>query len=100
MEDERRLYVLREKQQEHERELCKEKLEAELLVAEKKLDMEKTAVSSTTKLRKLKITPFKGTVMISLCYFFASYVSRDTILCNPDLVVQCGLLDDPRLKAC
>ena len=32
-----------------------------ILVAEKKLEMEKTAVSSTTKLPKLKITPFKGT---------------------------------------
>ena len=31
------------------------KLEAELLVAEKKLEMEKAAVSSTTKLPKLKI---------------------------------------------
>ena len=30
-------------------------------VAKKKLEMEKTAVSSTTKLPKLKITPFKGT---------------------------------------
>ena len=39
LEDERRLYVLREKQQEHERELWREKLEAELLV------------SSPTKLR-------------------------------------------------
>ena len=38
----------------------KEKLEAELLVAEKKLEMEKAAVSNTTKLPKLKITPFKG----------------------------------------
>ena len=37
------------------------KLEAELLVAEKKFEMEKTAVSSTTKLPKLKITTFKGT---------------------------------------
>ena len=53
LEDERRLYVLREKQQEHERELWKEKLEAELLVAENKLEMEKTAVSSTPKLPKL-----------------------------------------------
>ena len=61
LEDERRLYVLREKQQEHERELWKEKLEAELLVAEKKLEMDKTAVSSTTKLPKLKKTSFKGT---------------------------------------
>ena len=32
-----------------------------ILVAKKKLEMEKTAVSSTTKLPKLKITPFKGT---------------------------------------
>ena len=37
------------------------KREAELLVAEKKLEMEKAAVSSTTKLPKLKITTFKGT---------------------------------------
>ena len=37
------------------------KLEAELLVAEKKLEMEKAAVSSTTKLPKLKITTFKDT---------------------------------------
>ena len=41
----------------------------------------------------------------SCCYdiivlFFASYTSRDTILCNPDLVVSRALLDDPRLKAC
>ena len=61
LEDEWRLYVLREKQQEHECELWKEMLEAELLVAEKKLEMEKTAVSSTTKLPKLKITSFKRT---------------------------------------
>lgn len=41
MEDERRLCELRERQQNHERELWKEKLEAELRVAEKKLEMEK-----------------------------------------------------------
>ncbi|KAL9958493.1 hypothetical protein ACROYT_G035513 [Oculina patagonica] len=61
MEEERRLCELRERQQNHERELWKEKLEAELQVAEKKLEMEKTAVSSTTKLPKFKMTPFKGT---------------------------------------
>lgn len=61
MEDERRMYVLRKEQQEHERELWMEKLEAGLLAAEKKLGMEKTAVSSTRKLTKLKITPIKGT---------------------------------------
>ena len=32
-----------------------------ILVAEKKLEMTKTAVSSTTKLPNLKITAFKGT---------------------------------------
>ena len=32
-----------------------------ILVAEKTLEMEKTAVSSTTKLPKSKITAFKGT---------------------------------------
>ncbi|KAL9982129.1 hypothetical protein ACROYT_G010935 [Oculina patagonica] len=61
MEDEWRRCELRERQQNHERELWKEKLEAELRVAEKKLEMEKTAVFSTTKLPKLKMTPFKGT---------------------------------------
>ncbi|KAL9986996.1 hypothetical protein ACROYT_G001230 [Oculina patagonica] len=61
MEDERRLCKLRERQQNHERELWKEKLQEKLRVAEKKLEMEKTAVSSTTKLPKLKMTPFKGT---------------------------------------
>ena len=61
MEDEKRLYELLERQQQHEREWWKEKLEGELRVAEKKLEMEKTAVSSSTKLPKLKITPFKGT---------------------------------------
>lgn len=52
---------LRERQQGQERELWKERLEAELREAEKKVVMEKTAVSSTTKLLKLNITPFKGT---------------------------------------
>ena len=60
IEDKRRLYELREKQQ-HEREWWKQKLEGELRVAEKKLEMEKTTVSSSTKLPKLMITPFKGT---------------------------------------
>ena len=53
---------MRTKQQEHERELWKEKLEDEVnTCSKKKLEMEKTAVSSTTELPKLKITPFKGT---------------------------------------
>ena len=61
MEDEKRLYELQERQQQHEQEWWKEKLEGELQVVEKKLEMEKTAVSSSTKLPKLKGTPFKGT---------------------------------------
>ena len=60
MEDKRRLNKLRERQQQHKQEWWKEKLKGELRVAEKKLEMEKTTVSSTTKLPKLKITPFKG----------------------------------------
>ena len=50
-----------QKTQQHEQEWWKEKLEGELRVAVKKLEMEKTAVSSSTKLPKLKITPFKET---------------------------------------
>ena len=60
IEDERQLYELCDRQQQHKRERGKEKLEGELRVAEKKLEMEKTAISSSTKLPKLKITSFKG----------------------------------------
>ena len=52
---------LRERRQEHECWSWKEKLEAELQVAENKLEIEKKVVSSSTKKPKLKITPFKGT---------------------------------------
>ena len=54
MEDERRLYELRERQQEHARELWKENWK-------QNYGKQKTAVSSTMKLPKLKITAFKGT---------------------------------------
>ena len=60
-EDERRQHEFRERQQERERQLWKEKLESELEAAQKKLEMEKTALSNNTKLPKLKVTPFKGT---------------------------------------
>ena len=80
IEDEKRLYELRERQQ-HEREWWKEKLEGELRVAEKKLEMEKTAVSSSTKLPKLKITPFKGTAgdWVRLENMFLSQVDAQSI---------------------
>ena len=47
--------------QEHKRRLWNERLEAELLATQKKLEMEKSALSTTAKLPKLKITPFNGT---------------------------------------
>ena len=43
------------------RHLWQEKHEAELLMTQKKLEMEKAARSSTAKLPKLNITPFNGT---------------------------------------
>ena len=60
-EEERRLTELRERQQEYERQCLQEKLEAELDMAKRKLEMEKNARSTSAKLPKLKITPFKGT---------------------------------------
>jgi len=55
------LIEFRERQQEYERQCLQEKLEAELDMAKKKLEMETNARSSSAKLPKLKITPFKGT---------------------------------------
>ena len=45
-----------------EREILEEKLQAELKLAEKKLEMEKAARATQAKLPKLKISPFNGTV--------------------------------------
>ena len=52
-----------------------------ILVVEKKLEMEKTAVTSTTKLPKLKITPFKGTVgdWVRFENMFLTYVDVKSI---------------------
>ncbi|XP_028405760.1 uncharacterized protein LOC114528332 [Dendronephthya gigantea] len=52
---------LLERQDEHERKLWEEKLEAELRMTQQKMEMEKSARATTAKLPKLKITPFKGT---------------------------------------
>ena len=38
-----------------------EKMEAELQMTQQKMEMEKSARATTTKMPKLKITPFKGT---------------------------------------
>ncbi len=52
---------LRERQEEHERKLWEEKLEAKLRMMQQRMEIEKSARATTTKLPKLKITPFKGT---------------------------------------
>ncbi|XP_048575296.1 uncharacterized protein LOC116604510 [Nematostella vectensis] len=57
-EQEERLH--REVQQ-REKELWEERLQAEIRVAEKKLEIESAAKASGSKLPELKITPFKGT---------------------------------------
>lgn len=48
---------------ERERRLWEEKLQAELKCAEKRMELEKEAKSISAKLPKLKITPFKGTIV-------------------------------------
>ena len=60
-QEEQRRIELREKQEEYERQLWQEKLEAELHMTQKKLEMEQAVHPTTAKLPKLKITPFKGT---------------------------------------
>lgn len=60
-EEERRAAELRTRQEEHERRIWEEKLEAELEITHKKLELERNARSTTAKLPKLKITSFKGT---------------------------------------
>ena len=59
-EEERRLTELHLRQEEHERHMWQEKIDAELQ-ARKRLELEKEACSTTAKLPKLTITPFKET---------------------------------------
>ena len=60
-EEERRLTELRLQQEEHERRMWQDKIDAELQATLKRLEREKEARSTTAKLPKLIITPFKGT---------------------------------------
>ena len=60
-EEERRLTELRLRQEEHERRMWQEKIDAELQATHKRLELEKEARSTSAKLPKLIITPFKGT---------------------------------------
>ena len=46
---------------EREREMWREKFNAELKMTEKRIEMENKAKASSAKLPKLKIIPFKGT---------------------------------------
>ncbi len=48
---------------ERERKLWEEKLRAELEITERRMEIERGAKSTSAKLPKLKITPFKGTVV-------------------------------------
>jgi len=52
--------VTRERQHQ-EKEFWEEKFDAELRVAEKKLEIETATKATHVKLPKLRITPFKGT---------------------------------------
>ena len=58
---ERRMAEFCARQDEHERRLWEEKLEAQLQMTQKRMEMEKSVRETTAKLPKLKITPFKGT---------------------------------------
>ena len=58
---ERRMAEFRARQDEQERRLWEEKLEAELHMTQEGMEMEKSVRETTAKLPKLKITPFNGT---------------------------------------
>ena len=52
---------LRQEIQQQERQLWEERLQAELVMTKRKLEMERAAQTTKAKLPKLKITPFDGT---------------------------------------
>ena len=52
---------LRQEVQQQERQLWEERWQAELVMTERKLEMERAAQTTKAKLPKLKITPFEGT---------------------------------------
>ena len=51
----------RARKEDQERQMWQEKFEAELEMTHKRLELEKNARSTTAKLPKMRITPFKGT---------------------------------------
>ena len=60
-EEERQAAEFLARKEDHERQMWQEKFEAELEMTHKRLELEKIARSTTAKLPKLRITPFKGT---------------------------------------
>ena len=60
-EEERQAAEFRARKENQERQMWLEKFEAELEMTHKRLELEKNARSTTAKLPKLRITPFKGT---------------------------------------
>jgi len=60
-EEERQAAEFRARKEDHEWQMWQEKFEAELEMTHKRLELEKNARSTTAKLPKLRITPFKGT---------------------------------------
>ena len=60
-EEERQAAEFRVRKEDHEGQMWQEKFEAELEMTHKRLELEKNARSTTAKLPKLRITPFKGT---------------------------------------
>ena len=59
-ETKQELTELRLRQEEHEQRMWQEKIDAELQATHKRLKLEKEARSTTAKMPKLIITPFKG----------------------------------------
>ena len=86
LEVERRQHGLREKQQEHERELWKEKLVAELLVAEKKLEMAEKKLE--VNLQKSVYSGEKRIQNREICLFFLGAA----ILNNCDVGCGCSIV--------
>ena len=72
---------LRRQIQQQEKEMWEERMRAELVLAEKKMQMAKEAKASTSKLPELKISPFNGTSAdwIRFENMFASQVDSKSI---------------------
>ena len=60
-EEERQAAEFRARKEDQERQMWQEKFEAELEMTHRRLELEKNTRSTTAKLPKLRIMPFKGT---------------------------------------